>query len=189
MTRIGRFILAAVLCSCLIFSLAACTSNEVTPTPTPIVSPSPSPEVTPTLEPTGAEQFTPIGANIKLLFNGSEINAVPYYGPGNTLILPLHPLAEALGYKVDKATSGTRETLTITKEGAANVVLQYIPPSVGQSTATNATATKGGANIAVDGTLFYVDGTVYVPEAFIDEALMPIDVTVNESTVNVAPAA
>jgi len=187
MSRFGRSILVVTVCLCLLISFAACTANEPAPLPSP--SPEVSAEPTPTPEPTAAEEFTPVGANVKLFINGNETNAVPYYGPGHVLILPLHPLAEALDFRVEKAMSGTRETLTISKDDVDEVVLQYIPPSVGQNTATNVTATKGGANITIDGTLFFIDGTVYVPEAFIDEALVQVDITVNETSVNVSPQA
>ncbi|MDR2505322.1 MAG: hypothetical protein LBD16_04365 [Oscillospiraceae bacterium] len=186
-----RTILAVFACATLL-AAAGCTSNEPAPevSPSPSAAPSESPSAEPSASPseqpadTSAE-YLPISANAKLIYDGKEVGAVPYKSQDGTIFLPLKPLAEAMGYKAETQTAGTFETLAISRDGVESLTLEYTPPSVGQNTATGVTAKKAGANIAAEDKLPYVDGTIYVPETFIDEALQAIDVTVDDSGATV----
>ncbi|MDR1570099.1 MAG: copper amine oxidase N-terminal domain-containing protein [Oscillospiraceae bacterium] len=193
----------ALLLIAAILALAACTANEP-----PAATPSPSPTAAATAEPSGAPEpsvepsaspaaastdesvFRPFEASATLEYNGSSINAAPYRGANDAILLPLQPLAEAMGWKVEKSVAGTSEAILITKAGKDDVTIEFIPASVGQNQVSGVTARKGTTSVKIDNMLFYADGTIYVDEAFIDDALEAVDVTFDGgSLVSVKPSA
>ncbi|MDR0397296.1 MAG: copper amine oxidase N-terminal domain-containing protein [Oscillospiraceae bacterium] len=195
MKRYGLFLLtlAAVLL------LASCTSNAPAPSPSPSADAAATPEPTPeaTVEPspeatvsTSADTnaYRPIGSSVKIQYDGKDINAAPYYGPGDAILLPLQPLAEAMGWKVEKSTSSEAEALLLTSAGKDDVMIQYIPHQTGQNEVTGVVAKKGTTDINIDPQLLFADGTIYVPESFITEALQPVEVKYDGSgLVTVSP--
>jgi hypothetical protein len=172
-----------------VFLLASCTSSAPAPSP----SPSASAEATATAEPTpeaataspaptvstsaDANAYRPIGVAVKIQYDGKDINAAPYYGKDDVILLPLQPLAEAMGWKVEKSTSSEADALLLTSSGKDDLMIQYIPPSVGQNEVTGVVARKGEIDVRLDPQLLYADGTIYVTEAFISDALQSIEVT------------
>ncbi|MDR1262649.1 MAG: hypothetical protein LBK46_04045 [Oscillospiraceae bacterium] len=175
-----------------VFLLAACTSNAPAPSPSPsasaeatasaeptpdaaaIASPAPEPTVSTSAD---ANAYRLIGIAVKIQYDGKDINAAPYYGQDDVILLPLQPLVEAMGWKVEKSTSSEVDALLLTSSGKDDLMIQYIPPSVGQNEVTGVVVRKGEIDVRSDPQLLYADGTIYVTEAFISDALQPIEVT------------
>jgi hypothetical protein len=112
---------------------------------------------------------------VKIQYDGKDVGAAPYYGPNDTILLPLQPLAEAMGWKVEKSAAGTAEAILLTQSGKDDVSIEYVAPSVGQNEVTGVAAKKGVTSITIAPQLLFADGTIYVDEAFISEALQPVE--------------
>ncbi|MDR1599814.1 MAG: copper amine oxidase N-terminal domain-containing protein [Oscillospiraceae bacterium] len=194
MKRCGLTLFALAITLAALLLLASCTSNAPAPSPSPSAeatgSPEPTPEATaepsPAPEPTvstsaDAGAYSPISASATIQYDGKDINAAPYYGPDNAILLPLQPLAEAMGWKVEKSTSSEAEALLLTSSGKDDVTIQYIPRPVGQNEVAGVVAKKGVTDIQLGPQLLYADGTIYVPEAFVSDALQPVEVSLDGS--------
>jgi len=180
-------LIVCLLTAALLTVLAACTTNE-----TPVPTPTPSPELTaePSPSPEAGATFRPVATGAKLIYGETDVKAPPYYGANDEILLPLQPLAEAMGWRVDKSSAGNSEAMLITKPGADDVTIQYMMPSVGQAQVSGVTAKKGTTDLVVAGTLPYADGTIYVTVEFYSEALEPIDAEFDgDSTVRVTQRA
>ena len=189
----------------LLITFAACTTSktaEPTPSPEPVAtaeaSPTPAPSAETVAEPSASPTvssmdesvFKPMVSGAKLTYDGKDINAIPYYGINNVILLPLQPLAEAMGWNVENSIAGTSEAWLLTKEGKDDLIIQFITPPTGQKQVSGVTARKGDANINVDPSLFFANGTIYVPAPFISDAMEKIDVSYDgKSVVSVKPGA
>lgn len=185
-------IIMLYLCSCTVNEPAPSPSASVAPETTPEVVPSESPLPTesaaPTEEPPASEAkngYRPVTQGARTFFETTDLNATPYYGANNLLVLPVYPIAQSMGYTVSKANDGGTETLIITRAGHDDVILEYAKPTDGENEALNVLCKMGASNVPVAAKLLYNDDMVYAPMSFFNEVLGKVDVTVNGGTVTV----
>lgn len=173
-------------------ALTGCTANTApvnTPTPQAaqqataqpaIAEPSAAATTEATAEP--ADEETP--APLALLVDGKEV-AVDAAKEQGTLLLPLEATAEALGWKTDsqqtEEETQVRRVVTLEKDDS-RITVSW---TVSDNTARSITWQKDGLLIPVDTRITTMDGVVYVPAAFFEEAM---DVTITETKTGVAVA-
>ena len=173
-------------------ALTGCTANTATVnTPTPqaaqqataqpaTAEPSAASTTEATAEP--ADEETP--APLALLVGGKEVavNAAKEQG---SLLLPLEATAEALGWKADsqqtEEETQVRRVVTLEKDDS-RITISW---TVSDNTTRSITWQKDGLLIPVDTRFTTMDGVVYVPAAFFEEAM---DVTITETKTGVAVA-
>lgn len=173
-------------------ALTGCTANTApVTTPTPqaaqqataepaTAQPSAAATMEATAEPAGEETPAPIA----LLVDGKEV-AVDAAREQGSLLLPLEATAEALGWKADsqqtEEETQVRRIVTLEKEGS-RITVSW---TVSDNTTKGITWQKDGLLIPVDTRITTMDGVVYVPAAFFEEAM---DVTITETKTGVAVA-
>lgn len=171
-------------------ALTGCTANTkpvATPTPQAAqqVTPQPAtaqPETAAeaTSEPAGEETPAPI----ELLVDGKEVD-IPAEKEQGSLLLPLEATAEALGWKADsqqtEEETQVRRVVTLDKEGS-RITVSW---TVSDNTTKGITWQKDGLLIPVDTRITTMDGVVYVPAAFFEEA-MGVMITEGKTGVSVA---
>ena len=173
-------------------ALTGCTANTApVTTPTPqaaqqataepaTAQPSAAATMEATAEPAGEETPAPIA----LLVDGKEV-AVDAAREQGSLLLPLEATAEALGWKADsqqtEEETQVRRVVTLEKEGS-RITVSW---TVSDNTTKGITWQKDGLLIPVDTRITTMDGVVYVPAAFFEEAM---DVTITETKTGVAVA-
>ena len=173
-------------------ALTGCTANTaLVNTPTPqaaqqataepaTAQPSAAATMEATAEPAGEETPAPLA----LLVDGKEVdvNAAKEQG---SLLLPLEATAEALGWKADsqqtEEETQVRRVVTLEKDGS-RITVSW---TVSDNTTRSITWQKDGLLIPVDTRITTMDGVVYVPAAFFEEAM---DVTITETKTGVAVA-
>ena len=173
-------------------ALTGCTANTApvnTPTPQAAqqataepatAQPSAAATMEATAEPAGEETPAPLA----LLVDGKEVavNAAKEQG---SLLLPLESTAEALGWKADsqqtEEETQVRRVVTLEKEGS-RITVSW---TVSDNTTRSITWQKDGLLIPVDTRITTMDGVVYVPAAFFEEAM---DVTITETKTGIAVA-
>ena len=173
-------------------ALTGCTANTApvnTPTPQAAqqataepatAQPSAAATMEATAEPAGEETPAPLA----LLVDGKEVavNAAKEQG---SLLLPLEATAEALGWKADsqqtEEETQVRRVVTLEKEGS-RITVSW---TVSDNTTRSITWQKDGLLIPVDTRITTMDGVVYVPAAFFEEAM---DVTITETKTVIAVA-
>lgn len=173
-------------------ALTGCTANTApvnTPTPQAAqqataqpatAEPSAAATTEATAEP--ADEETP--APLALLVDGKEVavNAAKEQG---SLLLPLEATAEALGWKTDsqqtEEETQVRRVVTLEKDDS-RITVSW---TVSDNTTRSITWQKDGLLIPVDTRITTMDGVVYVPAAFFEEAM---DVTITETKTGVAVA-
>ena len=159
-------------------ALTGCTANTApvnTPTPQAAqqataepatAQPSAAATMEATAEPAGEETPAPLA----LLVDGKEVavNAAKEQG---SLLLPLEATAEALGWKADsqqtEEETQVRRVVTLEKEGS-RITVSW---TVSDNTTRSITWQKDGLLIPVDTRITTMDGVVYVPAAFFEEAV------------------
>lgn len=171
-------------------ALTGCTANT-TPTPTPQpaqqVTAQPATAQPETTQPETAEATaepedgeTPI----ELLVDGKEVD-IPAQKEQGSLLLPLEITAETLGWKTDsqqtEEETQVRRVVTLEKEGS-RITVSW---TVSDNTTKGITWQKDGLLIPVDTRITTMDGVVYVPAAFFEEAM---DVTITETKTGVSVA-
>lgn len=173
-------------------ALTGCTANTApvnTPTPQAAqqataqpatAEPSAAATTEATAEP--ADEETP--APLALLVGGKEV-AVDAAKEQGTLLLPLEATAEALGWKTDsqqtEEETQVRRVVTLEKDDS-RITVSW---TVSDNTTRSITWQKDGLLIPVDTRITTMDGVVYVPAAFFEEAM---DVTITETKTGVAVA-
>lgn len=173
-------------------ALTGCTANTApvnTPTPQAAqqataqpatAEPSAAATTEATAEP--ADEETP--APLALLVDGKEV-AVDAAKEQGTLLLPLEATAEALGWKTDsqqtEEETQVRRVVTLEKDDS-RITVSW---TVSDNTTRSITWQKDGLLIPVDTRITTMDGVVYVPAAFFEEAM---DVTITETKTGVAVA-
>ena len=173
-------------------ALTGCTANTApVTTPTPqaaqqataepaTAQPSAAATMEATAEPAGEETPAPIA----LLVDGKEV-AVDAAREQGSLLLPLEATAEALGWKADsqqtEEETQVRRVVTLEKEGS-RITVSW---TVSDNTTKGITWQKDGLLIPVDTRITTMDGVVYVPAAFFEEAM---DVTITETKTGIAVA-
>ena len=173
-------------------ALTGCTANTApvnTPTPQAAqqataqpatAEPSAAATTEATAEPAGEETPAPLA----LLVGGKEV-AVDAAKEQGTLLLPLEATAEALGWKTDsqqtEEETQVRRVVTLEKEGS-RITVSW---TVSDNTTRSITWQKDGLLIPVDTRITTMDGVVYVPAAFFEEAM---DVTITETKTGIAVA-
>lgn len=173
-------------------ALTGCTANTApvnTPTPQAAqqataqpatAEPSAAATTEATAEP--ADEETP--APLALLVDGKEV-AVDAAKEQGTLLLPLEATAEALGWKTDsqqtEEETQVRRVVTLEKDDS-RITISW---TVSDNTTRSITWQKDGLLIPVDTRITTMDGVVYVPAAFFEEAM---DVTITETKTGVAVA-
>ena len=173
-------------------ALTGCTANTApvnTPTPQAaqqataepaIAQPSAAATMEATAEPAGEETPAPLA----LLVDGKEV-AVDAAKEQGTLLLPLEATAEALGWKTDsqqtEEETQVRRVVTLEKDDS-RITISW---TVSDNTTRSITWQKDGLLIPVDTRITTMDGVVYVPAAFFEEAM---DVTITETKTGVAVA-
>lgn len=173
-------------------ALTGCTANTApvnTPTPQAAqqataqpatAEPSAAATTEATAEP--ADEETP--APLALLVDGKEV-AVDAAKEQGTLLLPLEATAEALGWKTDsqqtEEETQVRRVVTLEKDDS-RITVSW---TVSDNTARSITWQKDGLLIPVDTRITTMNGVVYVPAAFFEEAM---DVTITETKTGVAVA-
>ena len=182
--------------------LSACTT-PTTPQASPSPSVSPSPMMTPTVEPAptiaatlapgaspnaGAAAPQPVGDNVTIMFNGTEVQGTPYYDAQQNLIFPLKPLAEAMAWTVQDSNNGTQQTLTLTHAGEDDVIVAFTKPTLGNNMATQVTAKKGTQTLTLPDSLVFADNNLYVPESFVNDALGAVTVNQEDNQIVIMPA-
>lgn len=159
-------------------ALTGCTANT-----TPVTTPTPQaaqqataepataqPSAAATMEATAepAEEETP--APLALLVDGKEV-AVDAAEEQGSLLLPLEATAEALGWKADsqetEEETQVRRVITLDKEDS-RITVSW---TVSDNTTKGITWQKDGLLIPVDTRITTMDGVVYVPAAFFEEAM------------------
>lgn len=175
----------AFLAATLIAGAAAMTGCTAEPKPAATAQPAqqataepataqPTAEPTATAEPASGED-TP--APIALLAGGKEVSAGAAKEDG-MLLLPLIETAQALGWAADsqqlEEETQTKRTVTLDKDESKITVTW----TVSDNTARQITWQKDGLLIPVDAMITTIDGVVYVPAAFFEEAMQAV---VNES--------
>ena len=173
-------------------ALTGCTANTApvnTPTPQAAqqataqpatAEPSAAATTEATAEP--ADEETP--APLALLVDGKEV-AVDAAEEQGSLLLPLEATAEALGWKADsqqtEEETQVRRVVTLEKDDS-RITVSW---TVSDNTTRSITWQKDGLLIPVDTRITTMDGVVYVPAAFFEEAM---DVTITETKTGVAVA-
>lgn len=173
-------------------ALTGCTANTApvnTPTPQAAqqataqpatAQPSAAATMEATAEPAGEETPAPLA----LLVDGKEV-AVDAAKEQGRLLLPLEATAEALGWKADsqqtEEETQVRRVVTLEKDGS-RITVSW---TVSDNTTRSITWQKDGLLIPVDTRITTMDGVVYVPAAFFEEAM---DVTITETKTGVAVA-
>ena len=173
-------------------ALTGCTANTApmnTPTPQAeqqataepaTAQPSAAATMEATAEPAGEETPAPLA----LLVDGKEVdvNAAKEQG---SLLLPREATAEALGWKADRQQTEeeTQVRRVVTLEKADSRIT--VSWTVSDNTTRSITWQKDGLLIPVDTRITTMDGVVYVPAAFFEEAM---DVTITETKTGVAVA-
>ena len=173
-------------------ALTGCTANTApvnTPTPQAAqqataepatAQPSAAATMEATTEPAGEETPAPLA----LLVDGKEV-AVDAVEEQGGLLLPLEATAEALGWKADsqqtEEETQIRRVVTLEKEGS-RITVSW---TVSDNTTRSITWQKDGLLIPVDTRITTMDGVVYVPAAFFEEAM---DVTITETKTGIAVA-
>lgn len=173
-------------------ALTGCTANT-----TPVTTPTPQaaqqataepataqPSAAATMEATTepAEEETP--APLALLVDGKEV-AVDAVEEQGGLLLPLEATAEALGWKADsqetEEETQVRRVITLDKDDS-RITVSW---TVSDNTTKGITWQKDGLLIPVDTRITTMDGVVYVPSAFFEEAM---DVTITRTQKGIAVA-
>ena len=173
-------------------ALTGCTANT-----TPVTTPTPQaaqqataepataqPSAAATMEATTepAEEETP--APLALLVDGKEV-AVDAAEEQGSLLLPLEATAEALGWKADsqetEEETQVRRVITLDKDDS-RITVSW---TVSDNTTKGITWQKDGLLIPVDTRITTMDGVVYVPSAFFEEA-MGVTITRTQKGVAVA---
>ena len=173
-------------------ALTGCTANTApvnTPTPQAAqqataepatAQPSAAATMEATAEPAGEETPAPLA----LLVDGKEV-AVDAAKEQGTLLLPLEATAEALGWKTDsqqtEEETQVRRVVTLEKDDS-RITVSW---TVSDNTTRSITWQKDGLLIPVDTRITTMDGVVYVPAAFFEEAM---DVTITETKTGIAVA-
>ena len=173
-------------------ALTGCTANTApvnTPTPQAAqqataepatAQPSAAATMEATAEPAGEETPAPLA----LLVDGKEV-AVDAAKEQGTLLLPLEATAEALGWKTDsqqtEEETQVRRVVTLEKDDS-RITISW---TVSDNTTRSITWQKDGLLIPVDTRITTMDGVVYVPAAFFEEAM---DVTITETKTGSAVA-
>ena len=173
-------------------ALTGCTANTApvnTPTPQAAqqataepatAQPSAAATMEATAEPAGEETPAPLA----LLVGGKEV-AVDAAKEQGTLLLPLEATAEALGWKTDsqqtEEETQVRRVVTLEKDDS-RITVSW---TVSDNTTRSITWQKDGLLIPVDTRITTMDGVVYVPAAFFEEAM---DVAITETKTGVAVA-
>ena len=173
-------------------ALTGCTANTApvnTPTPQAAqqataqpatAQPSAAATMEATAEPAGEETPAPLA----LLVDGKEV-AVDAAKEQGSLLLPLEATAETLGWKTDsqqtEEETQVRRVVTLEKDGS-RITVSW---TVSDNTTRSITWQKDGLLIPVDTRITTMDGVVYVPAAFFEEAM---DVTITETKTGVAVA-
>ncbi|UMV45097.1 polysaccharide deacetylase family protein [Paenibacillus macerans] len=106
--------------------------------------------------------------NIRLIYNGSEVNfpdAKPYMDANSRIQVPVRFMAESLSFYVKWEGSGTQKTLILSK-GDVNVELK-----IGDNSAV-----VNGMPISMDTSAMLLQGRTYVPLRFLSE-LAGMDIT------------
>lgn len=171
-------------------ALTGCTANT-TPTPTPQpaqqVTAQPATAQPETTQPEKAEATAePADGEtpIELLVDGKEVD-IPAQKEQGSLLLPLEITAETLGWKTDsqqtEEETQVRRVVTLEKEGS-RITVSW---TVSDNTTKGITWQKDGLLIPVDTRITTMDGVVYVPAAFFEEAM---DVTITETKTGVSVA-
>lgn len=171
-------------------ALTGCTANT-TPTPTPQpaqqVTAQPATAQPETTQPETAEATAePADGEtpIELLVDGKEVD-IPAQKEQGSLLLPLEITAETLGWKTDsqqtEEETQVRRVVTLDKEGS-RITVSW---TVSDNTTKGITWQKDGLLIPVDTRITTMDGVVYVPAAFFEEAM---DVTITETKTGVSVA-
>lgn len=182
-----KMVPAALLTLALLGLLTACVARgaeapESGPTAAAETDRTPAPQAAPDAEPSPeASVFRLVGAKAEIVVGSTKINGAAYYvGEGDdTMVLPLVEVAKAMGWSVDEgvASAGPSE-IKLARDGADEVLVAFVRPDGEISGRVNGvTVQKGGKQADVSRQPApYLDGTLYVTEAFIDTALMEIDV-------------
>ena len=173
-------------------ALTGCTANTApvnTPTPQAAqqataepatAQPSAAATMEATAEPAGEETPAPLA----LLVDGKEV-AVNAAKEQDSLLLPLEATAEALGWKADsqqtEEETQVRRVVTLEKDDS-RITVSW---TVSDNTTRSITWQKDGLLIPVDTRITTMDGVVYVPAAFFEEAM---DVAITETKTGVAVA-
>ena len=159
-------------------ALTGCTANTApvnTPTPQAAqqataepatAQPSAAATMEATAEPAGEETPAPLA----LLVDGKEV-AVDAAKEQGSLLLPLEATAEALGWKADsqQTEEETQIRRVVTLEKADSRIT--VSWTVSDNTTRSITWQKDGLLIPVDTRITTMDGVVYVPAAFFEEAM------------------
>lgn len=168
----------ALLAAGLIAGAAAMTG--CTAATTPVTTPTPQAAQQQTAQPGQASpdagsQAAPIAdaeetaAPLSIEADGKKLEADAFVEEGK-LMLPLIQTAQALGWKAKseeaQEESGVRKTITLEKENSRMTVSW----TVSDNTTRQITWQKDGLLIPVDAHLTTMDGIVYVPAAFFEEA-------------------
>ena len=173
-------------------ALTGCTANTApvnTPTPQAAqqataqpatAEPSAAATTEATAEPAGEETPAPLA----LLVDGKEVDVDAAKEQG-TLLLPLEATAEALGWKTDsqqtEEETQVRRVVTLEKDDS-RITVSW---TVSDNTTRSITWQKDGLLIPVDTRITTMDGVVYVPSAFLEEAM---DVTITRTQKGIAVA-
>jgi len=181
-------ILSMILGICLLCALTACASAGDMPSPDELPGMEPlSAAPDPTAQ--SARLPRPLAIGAKTFWQEKDLNAVPYVldaedgrTGGETVLLPLQPLAEAMGWRYQRSEADGQEAVLLTKAGKDDIALSYAFPSVGEDLASGVAALRGTQEIPIDVTLPYLDGTLYVPESFVSQALEAVLVTIEGGT-------
>lgn len=183
----------ALLSACTTTTPQASPSPSIAPTPmmTPTVEPAPSlsPSAAPDVSPSAGANAEPqpVGGNVVIMYNGTEVKGTPYYDAQQNLIFPLKPLAEAMAWTVQESNNGTQQTLTLTHAGEDDVIVAFTKPTLGNNMATQVTAKKGTKTLTLPDSLVYVDDNLYVPESFVNEALGAVTIKQEGEQIVISP--
>jgi len=174
-------------------ALTGCTANT-----TPVTTPTPKaeqqqtaqpataqPEASPTMETASETTEEPeqgeVSSSLMLEVSGEEADAAAIVEEGE-LLLPLEATGEALGWKASseetQEETRTKRVITLEKD-QSRITVSW---SVSDNTVESITWQKDGLLIPVDTRLTTVDGVVYVPSAFFEEA---VDVSIAQTKTKV----
>lgn len=183
-----RRIFQAVVLSLALFTLlTACAARGAeAPSPSPTVAAdtagTPAPETPAGAEPSpNAGVLKLVGEPAVVTVGSTKIHGAAYYaGEGDdTMVLPLVEVAKAMGWSVDEgvASAGPAE-IKLTRDGADEVVVTFVRPDAEMRGHVDGVAVRKGekqADVSRQPTP-YIDGALYVTEAFIDTTLQEVDV-------------
>ena len=181
----GLIVGAAAMTGCTASTTPAATptpqaAQQETAAPATAEPTTAAPAADATMEPAAEETTAPIG----LLVDGKEVSVGAAMEQGK-LLLPLSQTAEALGWDTDsQQTEGenqTKRVVTLERDGS-RITVSW---TVSDNTAKGITWQKDGLLIPVDTRITTMDGVVYVPAAFFEEAM---DVTITETKTGIAVA-